>query len=178
MMYPKFTNNSYFNIYGGLMFLIARIFIIIGLITYPYRKLRRNYKMFITLDFKKIMVFFVPSLLFSVGVGAFFATIIKSKIKGIMVFIYFLIIGLHLFLSFYRLGEFKIESITFQVLAIIGTLLFTISDTMLILYMYLYKFPYGDILSISFYWISMCFLSSSVIRNKNDIVEKNGGSEF
>lgn len=181
MLYPRFTNDNNFIIDGGIMFFFARICMTVSLIFYPYINLHAYKKLHISFNrknLKKFIIIFIPTLLFSVGFGIYFLKTMKNVFKGISIFFYFLSMGLQLFLSIYRLGEFKIESMLSQGLMIVGTALFTVSDTLLLFYMYIDKFYNGDMISISLYWISMCFISSSIIRNKQYIIEKNGGYDL
>ena len=106
--------------------------------------------------------------------GFHFVNNMKDYFMSAMLSIYIVIIGIQLFFSLLRVGTFVgIESIVPQILGVLGTLLFTISDTLLLWNIFLTTIPKSSNISISLYWLGMYIIMISIVRNSKYSFEKH-----
>jgi hypothetical protein len=165
------TQSTITLILGGLSFAIARGVMIIGLIIYP---LKVSKKVCVKAKFKKIIILELSICGSFLGLGLYLCSGVGSNVMTLFVLLYSTLMGIHAFFSAYRIGEIRSEPWRPQILTLVGTLLFCVSDSVLIFNMLIHKIPYGDVISISIYWASMYILMLSIIRTQDKNLERDG----
>lgn len=163
-------NNIWCLIIGGGFFCIARIFISIAFTLYYKRDIHK------TINFTNVKL--VLSLLLS---GGFFASmvIIFSLISGsdpiikILLFIYLVSMSAQIFTSMIRINGYSDEFLSSQIVGFIGTLFFTVSDSILFWSLFIENIYLFENTSISLYWIGIYLISVSVHRTNNIISDNN-----
>jgi hypothetical protein len=164
-------NNIFFLIFGGVSFLLARIIMSVAYIVYPFKS---KTKQTIKININKIVYVLLFTIVTSGSVCCYFIINMKSSITmKILVSVYFILMGTNLALSIYRLRGFEEETLKSQLFAFLGTFLFNVSDTILCWNMFIRPIAYGDVISITIYWLSMYLIMISIVRTSSDHLEKN-----
>lgn len=178
-------------ILGGVAFFVARICMSVTFLLHPYSFSKSG------ISIKENPYRFVLSGIFSLGYLAAATTILIREhldvLMTILVFIYLLSMSFQLGCACLRVRGFKIETLTSQLLGLAGTILFTISDSLLLYDMFM---AYGrfasptwvmqilidsglsKIISITLYWLGMYLLTISMVRNSSYQIEKTGSENF
>ncbi len=170
MFYDPKNNNHVYLIASGASFMIARLLMSLAFLVFPYKK---SPEKCVDVSVKKVGLVFIPIFVYSFGAGTFFCFSVGG-IVGFFLFLYFIIVGVQMFFAFLRVGGFKGESFLAQSLGVLGTLLFTISDTLLFFGMFIAETKHGNSVSILLYWSGMYCIAISVVRNTYHDLEKAG----
>ena len=144
--FSPFNENFVFLFVGGSSFFIARIVLIVAFsnrIEAP--------------EPKNIAIFSIWSFVYVVFMLLYFATHLSNNILLLLISLYIVVMGVQLTFSF--LQQVNTLSYFFSVL---GTILFNISDTILLFCIFITPLNYGENVLISFYWISMYFNMISI----------------
>jgi hypothetical protein len=118
-------------------------------------------------DFIKIVISLMVSLGYFTFMSVYFILSPVYDIIKILIPFYFMIMSLQLATSILRFKGFSDELISSQILSIVGTCLFTISDTILLISLLISEIKYGEVISISMYWLGIYFIGISVHRTNN-----------
>ena len=185
MMYipiiPEY-NNITFLIMGGTAFFIGRFIMSLAFCVYPFRTsafcvypFRTSEKCWVNIGFIKVIIYGFLTSVYLILTIYYFVTHIKDTLIKKLLPPYILIMGVQLFTALVRVYGFKIETISSQIFGVIGTLLFTISDTLLFLNLFIYDTydKVSDVMAISIYWVGLYFLGISVVRSVNHYTETN-----
>lgn len=169
-------DNILFLIVGGISFFIGRGIMALAFGVYPYRN---NRERCINIKIKKTVLIGNVSFIYTTGMIVYFILNMKGRlIIRILLPIYFFSMGFQLFMSLLRIKGFKEETLRSQLLGSFGTILFTISDSMLFWNIFIYPIPFGDIISISMYWAGMFLITISIVRGKDYQTEKSGMTTY
>ena len=162
-------------IIGGTSFFIGRAVITLAFIIYPYRNKPDK-----RIDFTVIKIVFmlIIPITYTTWMIIYFCIVVKDNMMVSMLSIYIFLMGIQLFFSMFRLKGFNDESLIPQVLGVSGTILFNISDTLLFWNIFIYPIPYGNIISILFYWLGIYLLTISIVRNNNFDIEKGNDNLY
>lgn len=163
-------NNQIFLVVGGTSFFIARVVMSLAFGVYPYKsksekRLKTNVK-------KTVLTGIIP-FIYTTYLIIWFAINMKNTTMTALLSFYIVMTGIQLFLSLLRINGFEEETLISQILGVLGTVSFTISDTLLFWNIFLKSIPYGDVISISLYWFGMYLLMVSIDRNSNFIHDKS-----
>ncbi len=170
-------NNIIFLMIGGASFAIARGVMSLAFATNPYRQ-QSGSNRYITVTLKRILLATVISMVYTVTMIVYFTVNMKNKTMSGLLSGYIIIMGIQILLSLLRIKGFEEESTVSQVLGVLGTVFFTVSDTLLFWNLFLTPIPYGNITSISFYWLGMYLLTVSVVRNSKFDWEKGDSTAY
>jgi len=162
-------NNKLFLMIGGFSFFIARLVISVNFYIYPYR----NKQIYISLNVRQFSVGLIISLVYTIFFSFFFTIKIENLVMRIMICFYILLTGFQLFSSIIRVNGFKEESLLPQLLGVLFTVCFNISDIILFWNIFLTPLRAGENVAICFYWLGMYLLTISIVRNKSYTIEKN-----
>ena len=167
-------NNPIFLIIGGTSFFVARVVMTLAFIVHPHKN---NHRDRIQISLKKGVLVGILPFIYTSYMLIYFSINMQDKIKIGILSVYTIMMGIQLYCSFLRAKGFEEESIYPQIFGVVGTVFFTISDTLWFLNM-MKHIPYIDIISISFYWLGMYFLAISVVRSSNTNQEKSDGIHY
>lgn len=165
-------DNELFLIIGGVSFFIARGFMCLGFAVYPFRGKSERC---IQAGIKKTVIITILCFIYTVAIITYFVVHMDSGVIRILLPMYFVMMGVNLEFSILRVGGFLEEIRGSQVKGALGTIIFTISDTLLFWGIFLNPIPNGDAISICLYWLAMFLLTISVVRTKNIVTERLGG---
>ena len=169
-------DNILFLIVGGISFFIGRVIMSLAMGVYPYRN---NKEKCLKATIKKVVLVGIIAFIYTVGMSIYFdLTIDQNIVMKILLPIYFTSMGMQFFLSLLRVKGFDDETLRSQLLGFVGTLLFNISDSILFWTIFISPISYGDIISISIYWVSMYLITISVVRSKTYESEKDTMSDY
>lgn len=168
-------NVKLFLMIGGVSFFIARGFFTIASIVFPYRG---SSEKTITIPIKKTFIIGLLCFVWTAGMIVTFFINMNGGVLKYLLPIYFLMMGVELMFSIVRIRGFPGESLSAQIKGLIGTVLFTVSDSILFYGLFINPIMYGDIISISLYWLGMYFLTISVVRSPEYVKEKRGVLKF
>lgn len=164
-------DNILFLIVGGISFFIARGIMSLAFGVYPYRN---NKEKCIDTNIKKTVLIGLIVFVYTVGMIVYLDISIKGDlIMKIVIPIYIIAMGVQLFVSLLRIRGFKEETLKAQLLGVFGTLLFTVSDTMLLWNIFISVIPYGDAISITLYWGGLYLIMISIVRSETYETEKS-----
>jgi hypothetical protein len=164
-------NNVLFLIFGGISFFIARVIMSLSYGIYPFKN---NKEQCIDMNIKKIVLFGVVIFIWTMSMCIYFPLNMNSDtIMKILIPMYFIVMGVNLSMSLFRIKGFEEETLRSQLFAVVGTVLFTASDNLLFWNLFIYEIPYGDIISITLYWIGMYFIMISIVRTASVLDEKH-----
>lgn len=160
------------NIYvilGGVSFLFARMLILLAVILYPASRFK-----LIKYD---LISSIVSHILFNIPfVGLSFIFYFNTPNRTIAIFIMSYIIlgfGVQTSYTFLRINTIEWESKISSIFGFIGIMLFNISDFILLITMFASLFPlYCILIADNIYWVSMFFLTISIIRSPHTLEEK------
>jgi len=156
---------------GGLSFFIARLVFSLAHVSYSEKNTGIIFSHKV-INKKKILLMIIATLILVTLESIFFSLYMKSSITGkILVCVYIVSMGINLFTVCNRL-DFDEEMLMCKLLSFIGTLLFIVSDIMLLVTMFDTVYPYANVISITIYWVSMFLIMLSVVRNRNYETEK------
>ena len=166
------SNNYYFLIIGGINFIIARIFMITALSTFPYGSVCNRSKKFNTSRRVKIISGSINALILLFIIGYYEVRV--TYIQLILIVSYMLIVTLQNYISIIRIQAYN-ESLFPVIIAMIGTILFGISDILLFHSSFVKSNIIIEIISIDFYWLGSYMIAISMVRNtKSFHFEKDG----
>jgi len=161
-------DNPVLIILSGTSFFIARVLMTLAFLIYPFRGFNEK---IIPVSFKKaVLVSIIPFIYFVWSLVYFIINMKPGTIKIILP-IYYLIMSINLFTSLLRIKSFEEETLKSQILGAVGTILFTVSDSLLFWVLFIDSVKYGDVISILFYWSGMYLISLSVVRTSSPVKE-------
>lgn len=167
-------------ILGGVAFFVARVCMSVTFLLYPYSF--SHPCLSLPLSVKGNRYRLLIALILSVGYLAAAITFVILKHldigMSIFLFIYLLSMSLQLCCACLRVGGFEIEIKGSQVFGLIGTILFTISDSLLLYDMFIDSISMSNIISINLYWLGLYFLTISMVRSDSYRIEKSGSENF
>ena len=168
---------SYFFV-GGISFSIARLFMIVSLMVYPYSKYSNNIS-WEKISWGKSIILSIPSLTYGITAVVYFTISLSGKPIKIILLIcsYICLMTCHTYAAAIRIWSLKIESNFPNIVNLIGVWLFCISDTLLLWNNFVFSSNViVSIISLNFYWLAMSLISLSIIRNTTGFAaEKYGG---
>lgn len=173
---PKY-DNIWSIIIGGISFFIARLFMTVMFVLYPYKTDDSNYIGGLTL--RKVIIVGLGSVFYTVFFTIYFN--LHSEIDWVMktgISIYIVLMGAQLFTSAIRVGGFMVESAWPTIFGVAGTVLFTLSDTLMFWDLFIEPIPYGGPVSIDLYWYGIYLLAISVVRSHSERTEKYGKHDY
>ena len=166
---PKYDNVTYL-ILGGGAFLIARIFMCLA---YGISPFDNNGRRCIDVNVKKIIFAGLFGFIWTCAMCIYFGFNMNSEFyMKILIIFYLVIMGVNLVMALVRIKGFKEETLSSQIFGVAGTVLFTISDNLLLWNIFIKTVPYGDVISINIYWIGMFFIMISTVRTNSVEREK------
>ena len=188
--YVTSSDDDIYFLVGGGLFIIARISMCLAFLLYPYykkkprplvstyEKLQRNCD-FISTSCSNLTIsvitWFVNMLIIEI------INMIKVKSSFVLTIgltFYGLIMGLQLSCSILRINGFKNESQLSAWMAFLGTILFNVSDILLMYGLLIEKYKYCDVIPVNIYWVGMILINLSIIRSKYTICEQNGNFDY
>ncbi len=164
--------NILFLIFGGISFFIARVIMSLAYGIYPFKN-NNNKEQCIDMNIKKIALIGLAIFIWIMSMCIYFPLNMSTNtIMKILIPTYFIVMGINLSMSLFRIKGFQEETLRSQLFAVIGTVLFTASDNLLFWNLFIYEVQYGDIISITLYWIGMYFIMISIVRTASVLDEK------
>jgi hypothetical protein len=126
-----------------------------------------NHPKYIKPNFTDILFSGMISLIYVIASCLFYIYNLNASIMSFLLSIYIIMIGINLQTSMLRLklfSGFEIETTSSQVKGFIGTLLYTISDSILFHSLFISPDKILEIVSISIYWFALFILTISIVR--------------
>lgn len=164
-------NNILFLIFGGISFFVARVIISLAYGVYPFKS---NKEYCIDMNIKKIVLIGIFTFIWTTVMCVYFTLNMNSGVvMKILLPIYFIMMGVNLSMSLLRVKGFTEETLRSQLFAVMGTVLFTASDSILFWNLFINEIPYGDVISITMYWVGMYFIMISIVRTSSALDEKH-----
>ena len=164
-------DNILFLITGGASFFIGRCIMALAFLVYPFNNCKYNGTMRIGMK-KTIITSLVVCILMAPSIVVFVIYMKGSVLMKVVLPIYILSMGLDLATATVRIGGYIDETLSSQVIALIGTIFFMISDYLLFWNLFLGLIPYGDVISITIYWLAMYLITISIVRTNSYEAEK------
>ena len=169
-------NNIIFLIVGGISFFIGRGIMTLAFSVYPYRGSEVRHLKY---GPAKLILSMLISFSYTTWLFIYFILNMSGSIvMKALVPIYFIMMGLQLFMSLMRTRGFDDETLRSQIFSVLGTALFNISDTLLFWDIFMSPIKYGSNISITLYWVGMFLISVSVVRGKNYETETLGSVSY
>ncbi len=170
MIYVKGSGEIEYMIIGGAAFLLARVVMSINFLIPSHTN--TNPKIKIRCVTMLISISIAVSYLLCLIVGLFYTGIKEDAGNDfiyVSLIVYFISMAFQLGAAIIRVKGFKDELVSSQLISLGGTVLFNISDNILIYDIFMGDiFPanpaYADALSITMYWISMWLIAVSIVR--------------
>ena len=170
MIYVKGSGEIEYMIIGGAAFLLARVVMSINFLIPSHTN--TNPKIKIRCVTMLISISIAVSYLLCLIVGLFYTGIKEDAGNDfiyVSLIVYFISMAFQLGAAIIRVKGFKDELVSSQLISLGGTVLFNISDNILIYDIFMGDiFPanpaYAGALSITMYWISMWLIAVSIVR--------------
>lgn len=175
LYYPPLFDDLKMILFGSIAFSIARVCMIIAIITYPYSI---NSKRFIATTPWRLILCGIPSAGYFAGCVFILVTNNLDNLMTGLITTYLFLVTVQMFFASLRVKSFAIESLKSQLFGLFGTLFFTVSDSLLLYDMFISSIPIGHIISMTFYWVGMYLLTISMVRNDNYDIEKMGEEQY